>query len=117
MHRRAWFRPPRHPVNLFLLIAIVPFLLVLVLGGRSFQQERARQLQDSREQAADLAVSSLQQSLSAMERQLAELSIEPGEDAVVVRFEPGSVQGRPLFYPFTKAGREAPAGVFAKGDD
>src|SRR5438477_752753 len=106
---RAWFRPPRHLLALFLLITLVPSVLLIALGWRSLRQDRARQLQDSREQAADLAVSSLLQSLSATERQLQDLSIAAADDSATVQFEPGSVQGKVLFYPFTVAGKEAPA--------
>jgi signal transduction histidine kinase len=114
---RAWFRPPRHLLALFLLITLVPSVLLIVLGWRSLRQDRARQAQDSREQAADLAVSSLQQSLSAAERQLQDSAIAPADDSATIRFEPGSVSGKLLFYPFTAAGNEAPAGIFAHGED
>ena len=117
MPLRAWFRPPRHLLALFLLITLVPSVLLIALGWRSIRQDRVRELQDSREQAADLAVSNLQQSLSAAERQLQDASAVPADDSAVVRFEPGSVQGKLLFYPFTSAGKEAPAGVFAPGED
>jgi nitrogen-specific signal transduction histidine kinase len=114
---RAWFRPPRHLLALFLLITLVPSILLIALGWRSLRQDRAQRLQDSRERAADLAVSSLQQSLSATERQLQDLSITAADDSVTVQFEPDSVKGKLLFYPFTVTGKEAPASVFAPGED
>jgi signal transduction histidine kinase len=117
MHFRAWFRPPRHLLALFLLITLVPSVLLIALGWRSIRQDRARELQDSREQAADLAVSNLQQSLLAAERQLQDFPTAAGEDSATVQFEPGSVKGKLLFYPFTIPGKDAPASTFATADD
>src|SRR5690349_6095744 len=101
---RAWFRPPHHLLALFLLVTLVPSILLIALGWRSLRQDRARELQDSREQAADLAVSSLQQSLSEAERRLQDLPIPPADDSATIQLEPDSVEGNVLFYPFTAAG-------------
>ena len=117
MPLRDWFRPPRHLLALFLLITLVPSVLLMALGWRSLRQERARQLADSREQAADLAVSSLQQSLASAERRLQNAPLSFDEDAAAIEIEPGLVRGKLLFYPFTVPGREAPAKTFAAGDD
>ena len=73
MSARPWFRPPHQLIALFVLITLVPSFVLIVFGWRLLQQERAlglQRIQERREQAADLVVASLQQSLSVAERQL-----------------------------------------------
>jgi threonine/homoserine/homoserine lactone efflux protein len=73
MSLRAWFRPPRHWLGLFLLIALLPSTLLIWFGWRSLQQDRAlalQQVQERREQSADLIVSGIEQSLTAAEHSL-----------------------------------------------
>ena len=93
MFLRAWFRPPRHLLALFLLITLVPSVLLIALGWRSLRQDRARQLQDEAAiSAADLAVSSLQQSLLPLNGQGLQDNSDRGhgDDSAIVQFEPGS---------------------------
>ena len=127
MSPRPWFRPPHRLIALFVLITLVPSVLLIVFGWRSFQQERAiglQRVQEGRAQAADLAVSGLQQSLAAAERQLENVdglrSLSAPEDSVAVVFTPDRVEAFPakrlLYYPYTTAGDHAPAGTFATGE-
>ncbi len=127
MSPRPWFRPPHRLIALFVLITLVPSLLLIVFGWRSFQQERAiglQRVQEGRAQAADLVVSGLQQSLFAAERQLENAdglrSVSAPEDSVAVVFTPDRVEAFPekrlLYYPYTATGDHAPAGTFATGE-
>lgn len=124
---RPWFRPPHRLIALFVLITLVPSLLLVVFGWRLFQQERAiglQRVQEGRAQAADLAVSGLQQSLAAAERQLENAdglrSVSAPEDSVAVVFTPDRMEAVPekrlLYYPYTTTGDHAPAGTFATGE-
>jgi signal transduction histidine kinase len=118
---RAWFRPPRHLLALFLFITLAPSMLLVAFGWRSLEHDRAldlQQIQDRREQAADLAVSGLQQSLDAVERQLRlnPSALNVSEDAAAVVFTPGSVQGKLLYYPVSAVASEAPAKQFAAAE-
>jgi Uncharacterised protein family (UPF0175) len=66
MSLRAWFHPPRHWLGLFLLITLAPSSLLIWFGWRSLRQDRAlalQQVQERRDQAADLIVAGLEQSL------------------------------------------------------
>ena len=119
MPLRDWFRPPRHLLALFWLVTVVPSALLVVLGWRSLAQERIRTLQDNREQAADLAVSGLQLSLSAAERQLTDGAgpVSTLEDSAVVTFDGKRASGKLLFYPFTAAGEQADDSLFGQGEE
>lgn len=83
-----------------------------------------QRLQERMAQAADLAVSRLQQELSAVERQLEDAagirSVSPADDAVAVVFSLEGVETVPenrlVFYPYTVAGSDAPAETFASGE-
>src|SRR5690349_4828024 len=115
MSLRAWLQPPRRWLCLFLLIALAPSSLLLWFGWRSLQQDRAlaiQQVQERRDQAADLIVSGLEQSLARDEQS----PRVDAEGAVRVVFTPGSVAAFPpdrlLYYPVASAGPEAPARVF-----
>jgi hypothetical protein len=73
MFFRSWFRPPRRLVVLFLALMVVPSVLLVVLGLRLFQQDRAstrQELEDRRRQAADLVVADLDRSLGETEAAL-----------------------------------------------
>jgi signal transduction histidine kinase len=112
----AWFRPPRHVLALFLLLTLIPSALLIAFGWQSLRQDRGLEYENSRTQLADLIVSHLQQSLLTVERQLQDSTLAPSEDSATVVFGPGSVEGL-IFYPDTDAGREAPARVFAEGEE
>ena len=127
MSARPWFRPPHQLIALFVLITLVPSFVLIVFGWRLLQQERAlglQRIQERREQAADLVVASLQQSLSVAERQLEDSvrfrSLSTPEDSVAVVFTPDRVEAFPeqrlLYYPHATTGNHAPAGTFATGE-
>src|SRR5712692_1732190 len=112
MSLRAWFHPPRHWLGLFLLITLAPSSLLIWFGWRSLQQDRAlalQQVQERREQAADLIVAGLEQSLKGAEQALRDpsaiRSLANTEGAVTVSFTPNRVgvfpRGRLLYYPIT----------------
>jgi len=112
MFLRAWIRPPRHLLALFLLVTLAPAALLLVFGWRLLQQDRElqlRQVTQHREQLADLAVVSLQQSLAALTLRLDDPdSIPAAPDSTVVVVTPEATRGKLLFYPFTTTGKETP---------
>ena len=115
---RAWFRPPRHLLAMFLAITLAPSALLIGFGWRWLDQDRALELRhigERREQTVDLAVASLQQSLAAVERQLRAdpFGLPQSEDSVAVVLRPGAVQGKLLYYPVAATSNEAPPGVFA----
>ncbi|MBK5292528.1 MAG: hypothetical protein JJE04_12740 [Acidobacteriia bacterium] len=128
MTLHALFRPPRNLLGLFLLIALVPSTLLIAFGWRLLRQDGAlalRQVQERREQAADLITSGLEQSLAASEQSLRDAAslqtLAKAEDAVTVIFTPGRIEalppGRLLYYPVGAPGEEAPAQLFAPGED
>lgn len=127
MSLRDWFRPPRHLLPLFLLLTIIPSTLLIVLGWRSVEQDLALERQRSAErfqQAADLAVSTLTQSLSFSSQSLrvpdSVAGLVQSEDAVVVRFAPNAVEAFPsnrlAYYPVVSRRGEAQPDQFAEAD-
>ena len=122
----AWFRPPRHLLALFLLITLVPSTLLIVSGWQLLEQDaavRAQQAQGRREQVADLTVSSLQQTLDAVDSDLERgipLSSSVSADSIAVTFSPEEAHavpaGRLLYYPVVPPAREAPPDAFALGE-
>jgi signal transduction histidine kinase len=128
MSLRAWFHPPRHWVGLFLLITLAPSTLLIWFGWRSLQQDRAlalQRVQERRDQAADLIVAGLEQSLAAAEQALrdpaAMQALAVPEGAVAVVLTPDHIEAFPknrlLYYPITLASHEAPARLFAEAED
>ena len=127
MSVRVWFQPPRQLIALFALMTLVPSLLLVAFGWRLLQQDRAiglQQLQERREQAADLVVSALEQRLTEIEQALRDPTaietLAADDDAVAVVFTRERVQAFPrewlLYYPVASPGREAPADVFEAGE-
>jgi signal transduction histidine kinase len=126
MSFRDWFRPPRHLIGLFLLVTLVPSILLMVFGWRLLQQDRELERQHEarrREQAADLIVAGLEQSLAAVEQALRRetnlAALAPTDDSVAVVFRAGGIaafpHGRLLYQPIVSAG---PGGQhFARGED
>lgn len=123
MPLRDWFRALRHLLPLFLLAALVPSTLLLVVGWRFVEQDQSLERQRSGEliqQAADLVVSSLEQVLSATTQSLRSRVSIPGleesGDAAVVLFTADRVEAHPgnrlAWYPFLASSREAPAHLF-----
>src|SRR5215470_9595195 len=124
MSLAAWFQPPRHWLALFLLITLVPSSLLVWFGWRSLQQDQAlalQQMHERREQAADMIVAGVEQSLSASEQTLrdpaAMQALAVPEGAVAVVLTPDHIEAYPkdrlLYYPIAQAYREAPARLFA----
>ena len=124
----AWFRPPRHWLGLFLLITLVPSTLLVWFGWRTLQQDRAlavQQVQERREQATDLIVSGLEQSVASAEESLRDSSamqaLAARDGAVAVILTPARVEAFPrnrlLYYPMAPAGREAPASLFSAAEE
>ena len=65
---RSWLRTPRHLLAGFLIVTLGPASGLVWLGWKLLDQDRdlaSQRLQERRERAADLAVSSLQQRLAA----------------------------------------------------
>ena len=128
MATRDWLEPPRRLIALFLLVTIVPSLALVASGWRLLDQDRAlslNQLAERREQAADLAVSDLENLVSRAEQALGDpqslRSLTDSDDDVAgVTFEAERVEafpsGRLAFYPRTEAGVEAPAERFAAAE-
>ncbi|MBL8293982.1 MAG: hypothetical protein JNN08_19205, partial [Bryobacterales bacterium] len=125
MFLRAWFRPPRRWLVLFLLITFVPSALLVWFGWRSLQQDSAlalQQVQERREQAADLIVAGLDQTLAGVEMALNDRTkLSRLEGAVVVvcsRERIGVFPGNGLlYYPIAPPSPEAPASLFAAAEE
>ena len=119
----AFLRPPRHLIALFLLITLVPSILLIAFGRRLLQQDRElsrQQSQERREQAADLVVAALEQSVTGAEQSLQDPTAlqarSQTDDVVAVILTPGGVEafpkGRLLYYPRARFG----AAVWVEGD-
>ena len=124
MWARSWSWPARHPVISFLAITALPAAALFWLSWRSLEQERlweTQRLQKHLEQAADLAVTSLQQILAEVERSQGEPLAAASEEALAVTFAEGRLATRPgnrlLYYPVLPAVPEIPQGVFSRGQD
>ena len=127
MAYRDWLRPPRHLIALFLLLTLVPSLLLIAFGWRLLRQDlelELRQADARRDQAADVIVAALEQSIAAVEQAMREgrhlENAEPAGDAIAVAFTPARVVAHPanrlIFRPVADAGPEAPAALFAEGE-
>lgn len=138
MALRHGFRPPRHLLVLFLGTTFVLLAGLGWLGWRSFQQDRAVEVQrvrDRLESATDLIAAEIRQNLAEVEEQLTRLSLLPaadvdeagsayskdlGEDALIVVFESAAVRAYPsqrlLYYPALAAPEEPGGQQFAEGE-
>lgn len=127
MSIRAWFRPPRHLVVLYVLLTLVPSMLLLAFGWRLLRQDvelERQQLDARREEAADVVVGALEQAVTATEQKLADpeafrfLATTP--DAISVAFSEGQLEalphGRLLYYPLASPGSGAPDSAFQRGE-
>ncbi len=132
------YRPPRNLLALFLGTTVVLLSSLGWLGWRSFQQDRAAEIQRFRERlesATDLVAAEIRQNLIDLEEQLTRLSLVPsaqldaaaseyakklGEDALIAAFESEQVRVYPshrlLYYPTLPASPEPPAERFAAGE-
>ncbi len=135
---KAWLRPPRHLVVLFLGITLVLIVALGWLGGRLLQQDRAlerQRVQDRLELAADRAAAALTRSLAAIEDSLARLATTPSlelpaaaaryanqltGEALLVVLTPAGLEsfpkGRLVYYPVTAPTEGPPEGVFADAE-
>lgn len=119
---RQWLRPPRNLLILFLAVVALPAAILVVLGIRLLEQDRAlaRQRQtEILERAGDRAVSALQQNLALWTKRLGEQSLVPAElseDSVYVLLRAGLLQatppGRLAYFPFAATLKEVPAEPF-----
>jgi len=120
----SWLRTPRHLLAGFLIVTLGPASGLVWLGWRLLDQERdlaSQRLQERRERAADLAVSSLQQRLLAAESALLGTRPEPpGEDAVAVEFDGRGLTAVPPdrlpFYPVASVLPEPPSAPFLNAE-
>ncbi len=120
---RAWFRPPRHLLVLYVLLTLVPSMLLLAFGWRLLQQdvELEQQADARREEAADVFVAALERAITATEQKLADpeafrfLATTP--DSISVAFSEGQLEalphGRLLYYPLASPGSDAPVAARA----
>jgi signal transduction histidine kinase len=110
---------------LFLMVMLAPAATLVVLGLRLLEQDRAlerQRLTELRESAADRAVMSLEQALTATETSLANPKVQdPGEDALRVVFHSRGIEvappGRLLYYPVLPERREAPDRLFRQAEE
>jgi len=122
---RVWLRPQRDLMMLFLLVMLAPAATLVVLGLRLLEQDRAleqQRLTEQRESAADRAVLSLEQALTATEIRLANPKAwDAAEDTLGVVFHSQGIEvtppGRLLYYPVVPERREAPAGLFRQVEE
>jgi signal transduction histidine kinase len=113
----------RSLVALIFITTVAPLLILLWLGWRLLEQDRIlerQQAQERVERAADLAVASLQQSISASEQQLAAGSGEWPEGAVSLVFRPTASEGAPrnriAYLPEIAPLPEAPPDAFTEAE-
>jgi signal transduction histidine kinase len=122
---RVWLRPPRDLMMLFLLVMLAPAATLVVLGLRLLEQDRAlerQRLTELRESAADRAVMSLEQALTAAETRLAgPQAWDPADDALRVVFHSGGIEvtppGRLIYFPVLPERSEAPDGPFRQVEE
>ena len=138
MNLREWFRPPRHLLVMFCGITFVSAATLGWLGWQLVRQDRAlasQRSQERRENAADLAVASLEQQLSEVEEQLTALADLPandlreralaysqrlGGDAALLIFHADRIDAYPpaalVYYPVLPRLDEAVGDAFAEAD-
>jgi len=115
-------------VVLFLSVAAVSVIVLVWMGVRLVQQDRAlevQRLEEQREAAADRIIAALEKVLSAEERKLADapmVNFSPAaEDVLVVIAGSGEVRAWPdktlLYYPVISPGREASPRMYADAEE
>ncbi len=119
-----WLRPPRYLLAIFLGVMVLPAAALAWLGWRFIEQDRALEIQRSREyleQTADLVAGSLERRLNAWAAQLQPdfADLRPGP-AVAVRLTAAGViahSGAPLLYqPRVNPPQESAVEIFAAGE-
>jgi len=121
---RAWLRPPRSLLVVFLVVMLLPAATLIVLGVRLLEQDRALAAQrrlERLEHAVDRVVRALEQDLALLAKRLAGgpqglADIPDGLVRVVLqagRIE-ASPPGRLPYYPAGPSLKEPPAEHFAE---
>jgi len=121
-----WFRPPRHLLMLFILVAGVPAATLIALGLRLLEQERELAGQrrfELLDRAADQGVRLLQQDLQTRVRLLSTSQCSASDapdDSVCVVLHADSIEptppGRIRYYPFAQSLTEIPTESFQDAD-
>ena len=113
---------PHRLIASFVLLLLLPAAAIVWLGVRLLAQDRSlesRQLEERRGSACDRVLAALEQALAATERRLG--SLPPEDDAVQITFAGDRIDahppGRLLYYPVLPGAFEAPASMFAAGED
>ncbi|MBK5295987.1 MAG: HAMP domain-containing histidine kinase [Vicinamibacteria bacterium] len=121
---RGSARPPRTLVALIVCVTVVPLATLLWLGWRLLEQDRSLEGQQTRqrvERAADLIVAAIERAIATSEQRLAAGAADWPDGVVAVTFRTRRVEllpaGRVAFVPVVPSLPEAPAGVFARGED
>jgi signal transduction histidine kinase len=118
---------PRRVAATFFGLVLAPSILLVGLGWRLFEQDRAgalQQLQDRRRQTADLAVVAIEQALAGTEQSLRDPAsldrLVSSGDAVIIVGDSSrprmTVRGRLAFTPRPDPGRGVKAEPFAAAD-
>ncbi len=124
---RAWFRPPRQLVLLFVAVIVVPAATLAWLASRTLDQDRALErqaVQDRLDDAAIQVVADVRQRLDALVARLPILAAGPDgrlpAGAVLLTIDEGSWRVRPehrlLHYPRVSPSAAVPASVFAAAE-
>jgi len=117
----------RRIVGLFLALVLVPSALLVWLGWRLFEQDRAnalRQFEERRGQTADLAISILEQAVASTESSLRDTAarnrVAAHGDAVAAVIDGSRLSlaegGRLAYSPLPDPGKDVSAQPFAEAD-
>jgi signal transduction histidine kinase len=130
MSLRVWFRPPRLLLLVLLSITLLSASALSWLGWKVLEQQRlleVQRVQERLEQTADRLAATIRGTLAeAGERVSGWAAAPPAESegpqqGLLLIFTPHSLAAFPrnrlLYYPFPSPEPEAPAGVFAGGED
>ena len=119
--------PAHAPTRLIALIAgitLVPVAALLWLGWRLLEQDRTleqQQIEQRVERGADLIVAALERAISTTEQRRDSGARDWPPGAVAVTFRQGHLEATPrervVFWPVAPLLPEAPASVFASGED
>lgn len=124
---RFWRRPSKYNAVLFLGIATVSIMVLVWMGVRLLQQDRAleaQRLEEQREAAADRMIVALEKVLSEEEQKLADGptgNFSPAaEDYLMIIVDSGEIRVWPentlLYYPVMSPGREASSRLYADAE-
>lgn len=125
MALRAWFRPPRHVLTIFIAVALLSGCALGWLGWLLWQQDNAVDVQRRRErleEAADRAVAVMDRALQGIEAQLGPAPVRHLPEGVTLLTTGGDgdivVKGGPrlIYYPVAKGLPEAASDTFAEAE-